>query len=69
MGTEPIDYCREIEAYLCQKNEGHLIRVVGPSFDLVSRWAAEGIPLKVAFGGIDRYRSPGTSERAAAGAP
>ncbi|MGE5244636.1 MAG: hypothetical protein ACM3SQ_10460 [Betaproteobacteria bacterium] len=54
MGTEPVDYCREIEAYLCRKNEGHLIRVVGPSFDLVSRWEADGIPLKVAFRGIDR---------------
>jgi hypothetical protein len=49
------DFCREIEAYLCQKNDGHLVRVVGPSFDLVSRWAAEGVPLKVAFRGIDRY--------------
>jgi hypothetical protein len=48
-------YCREIETYLCQKNDGHLIRVVGPSFELVSRWAAEGVPLKVAFAGIDRY--------------
>ncbi len=54
MGTEPIDYCREIEAYLCRKNDGHLIRVVGPSFDLVSKWAADGIPLKIAFRGIDR---------------
>lgn len=50
-----IEYCREIEAYLCQKNDGHLIRVVGPSFDLVSRWAADGVPLKVAFRGIDRH--------------
>ena len=49
------DYCRDIEAYLCQKNDGHLIRVVGPSFDLVSGWAANGIPLKVAFRGIDRH--------------
>ena len=48
-------FCREIEAYLCQKNDGHLIRVAGPSFDLVSRWAADGVPLKVAFRGIDRY--------------
>jgi hypothetical protein len=48
------DYCREIERYLCQKNDGHLIRVVGPSFDLVARWAAVGVPLKVAFAGIDR---------------
>jgi hypothetical protein len=49
------DYCREIESYLCKKNDGHLIRVVGPSFDLVSRWAADGVPLKVAFAGIDRH--------------
>ena len=55
MGTEPIDFCREIESYLCQKNDGHLMRVTGPSFDVVSGWAAQGIPLKVAFQGIDRY--------------
>jgi hypothetical protein len=48
------DYCRAIEAYLCQKNDGHLVRVVGPSFVRVSRWAAEGVPLKVALRGIDR---------------
>ncbi len=55
MGTEPVDFCREIERYLCQKNDGHLIRVTGPSFEIVSRWAAQGIPLKVACAGIDRY--------------
>lgn len=55
MGTEPIDYCRDIERYLCQKNDGHLIRIAGPSFDLVSAWAAQGVPLKIAFRGIDRY--------------
>ena len=54
MGTEPVDFCREIENYLCRKNDGHLIRVTGPSFDLVSAWAAQGIPLKVAYAGIDR---------------
>ena len=54
MGTEPVDFCREIENYLCRKNDGHLIRVTGPSFDLVSGWAAQGIPLKVAYDGIDR---------------
>jgi hypothetical protein len=54
-GNETTDYCREIETYLCQKNEGHLIRVVGPSFDLVSSWLTQGVPLKVAFSGIDRY--------------
>jgi hypothetical protein len=49
------DYCREVETYLCRKNDGHLIRIVGPSFDLVSGWAAQGVPLKVACSGIDRY--------------
>ena len=49
------DFCRRIEIYLCQKNDGHLIRVVGPSFELVSKWAVQGVPLKVAFEGIDRY--------------
>jgi hypothetical protein len=53
--VDPSEYCRAIETYLCQKNDGHLIRVVGPSFELVSRWANEGIPLKVACSGIDRY--------------
>ena len=49
------EYCREIETYLCRKNDGHLIRVVGPSFELVSAWAASGVPLKIAYAGIDRY--------------
>jgi hypothetical protein len=51
----PEDYCREIEAYLCRKNEGHLIRIVGPAFEQVAQWAREGIPLKVAYSGVDRY--------------
>jgi hypothetical protein len=54
VGTEPVDFCREIERYLCQKNDGHLIRIVGPSFELVSGWAAGGVPFKVACRGIDR---------------
>jgi hypothetical protein len=54
-GTRVAEYCREIETYLCKKNDGHLIRVTGPSFDLVSHWAERGVPLKVAFAGIDRY--------------
>jgi hypothetical protein len=49
------DYCRQIEAYLCRRNDGHLIRIVGPAFERVSAWAGQGIPLKVAFQGIDRY--------------
>jgi hypothetical protein len=49
------NYCREIEKHLCQKNDGHLIRIAGPSFDLVTGWEAQGVPLKVALRGIDRY--------------
>ena len=49
------EYCRAIESYLCRKNDGHLVRVVGPAFDLVCGWAERGVPLKVACRGIDRY--------------
>ena len=49
------EYCRDLETHLCRKNDGHLIRIVGPSFEVVSGWAARGVPLKVAMGGIDRY--------------
>src|SRR4029450_13071585 len=49
------EYCRQIEAYLCRKNEGHLIRIVGPAFEQVCGWANIGVPLKVAFRGIDQY--------------
>lgn len=57
-------YCREVEAYLCRRNGGHLIRIVGPAFDLVKGWAARGVPLSVVRDGIDRtverrQRKPG----------
>lgn len=48
-------YCRDLEAYLCRKNDGHLIRITGPAFEQVQGWALQGIPLKVAETGIDRY--------------
>lgn len=48
-------YCRELEAHLCRKNDGHLIRIVGPAFERVMSWAEQGIPVKVAEAGIDRY--------------
>jgi hypothetical protein len=51
----PEAYCRAIEAYLCRKNDGHLVRIVGPAFELVCGWATRGVPLKVAMRGIDRY--------------
>ena len=52
---EASSYCREIETYLCRKNEGHLIRIVGPVFEQVCGWAAQGVPLPVVFRGIDQY--------------
>jgi hypothetical protein len=52
--NDPARYIRDIEAYLCRRNKGHLIRVVGPAFELVRGWASIGVPLKVAFRGIDR---------------
>jgi len=55
MRTEISNYCRDIEAHLCRKNEGHLIRIVGPAFELVSGWEAQGIPVTVACAGVDRY--------------
>ncbi|HUP38728.1 MAG TPA: hypothetical protein VM115_01300 [Vicinamibacterales bacterium] len=63
----PHEYCREIEAYLCRKNDGHLIRIVGPSFERVCSWAEQGIPLKIACQGIDtcfvRYYAKGARRR------
>ena len=61
------EYCREIEAYLCRKNDGHLIRIVGPSFTRVCGWAEQGIPFKIVCQGIDayfvRYYAKGTRRR------
>ncbi len=52
---DPAHYCRELETHLCRKNDGHLIRIAGPAFEQVCGWAARGVPLKIAFRGIDRY--------------
>jgi len=49
------EFCRSVEHYLTRKNDGHLVRIVGPSFDRVRGWAESGVPLKVVFAGIDRY--------------
>jgi len=51
---EPGAYCREIETYLCRRNGGHLIRIVGPAFERVCGWAEAGVPLQVVVEGIDR---------------
>lgn len=55
MSEDTEAYCREVEAYLCRKNDGHLIRIVGPAFEQVCGWASLGIPLSVVHRGIDRY--------------
>jgi hypothetical protein len=49
------EYCRQLETYLCQKNGGHLVRIVGPAFEQVCGWAERGVPLAIAYRGIDRY--------------
>ncbi|HEX5475921.1 MAG TPA: hypothetical protein VFX12_14775 [Vicinamibacterales bacterium] len=51
---DPADYCRQVETYLCRKNGGHLIRIVGPAFEQVCGWALQGVPLTIALRGIDR---------------
>ena len=51
---DPGAYCRQVEAYLCRQNEGHLIRIVGPSFELVSAWSGAGVPLSVVRRAVDR---------------
>ena len=55
MDLTPADYCRELESYLCRKNDGHLVRIVGPAFEQVCGWATRGVPLRIAQRGIDRY--------------
>lgn len=49
------EFVRAVEAHVCQKNDGHIIRIVGPAFEVVCGWERQGIPLKVALRGIDRY--------------
>ena len=41
------EYCRQVEDHLTRVNGGHLVRIVGPGFELVRGWANEGIPLSV----------------------
>jgi len=55
VNDDPEAYCRAVEAYLCRKNDGHLIRIVGPAFEQVCGWATRGIPIDLVNRGIDRY--------------
>ena len=60
------EYCRRIEDHLTRMNAGHLVRIVGPGFELVRGWADAGVPLSVVYRGIDlkaeRHRD-GASKR------
>lgn len=57
-------YCRRVEEHLARVNGGHLVRVVGPAFDLVRRWREEGIPLSVVMRGVDQKAARHRSGRA-----
>lgn len=52
--TTVADYCREVEAHLTRVNGGHLVRVVGPGFELVRGWQSQGIPLSIVTRAIDQ---------------
>ena len=47
------EYCRHVESHLTRANGGHLVRVVGPAFELVRQWALDGVPLSVVYRAID----------------
>ena len=48
------EYCRRVEEHLTRVNAGQIIRIAGIAFDLVRRWAHEGIPLSIVYLGIDQ---------------
>ena len=64
---DPGTYCRDVESYLCRRNGGHLIRIVGPAFALVCAWARKQIPLSIVCKAIDsvveRRESSGMTRR------
>ena len=47
------EYCRSVEDHLTRVNAGHLVRIVGPGFEKVRRWAQIGVPLSVVFRGME----------------
>ena len=61
--VDPGRYCREVESYLCRTNDGHIVRIVGPSFELVCGWAEQQIPIRVVFGAIDRAHARYSAKR------
>jgi hypothetical protein len=63
------EYCRSIEDHLTRVNGGHLVRVVGPGFDLVRSWAESGIPLSVVYRGIEQKADRARARRSSPGRP
>ena len=61
------EYCRAVESLLCRQNDGHLIRVVGPAFEMVCDWERTGIPLGIIERAIEkrhlRYTADGARRR------
>jgi hypothetical protein len=47
------EYCRAVEAHLTRINEGQLVRIVGPAFELVRGWALAGVPLSIVLHGMN----------------
>lgn len=62
---DPLRYCRDVESYLCRRNGGHLIRIVGPAFSMVQGWAREGVPLTIVERAIDTCSERRESRREA----
>ena len=48
------EYCRAIESSLCRETGRHLVRIVGPVFQTVVGWHAQGIPIAIVRQGVDR---------------
>jgi hypothetical protein len=65
-GVDIGEFCRRVEEHLARVNDGQIVRVFGPAFELVRSWALEGIPFSVVSHGIDlkaeRHRA-GRSKR------
>jgi len=58
-------YCREVESYLSRRNGGHLIRIVGPAFEMVRGWADAGVPMSIVQRAIDACAERRESRREA----
>lgn len=58
-------YCRAVERYLCRRNGGHLVRIVGPAFEMVRGWADEGVPMSIVERAIDTCAERRESRREA----